>query len=89
MAAGLLMLFFFAVWRIAPIPAIVYAYGVTHFGAPDCGFSSADWWLSALSIPLPLFLNIFFFQGLVKKAIRRLSGGPKSPFKDKDAKATQ
>lgn len=74
---GFVMLIAFALWRIAPIPVILYSYGVTHFGTLSCGLSRVDWWVSALSIPLPLLLNCFFFQGLVKKALRTLRGESK------------
>ena len=76
---GVLLLLTFALWRIAPIPAVLYAYAATLFlGEGACGLTTAEWWVSALSVPIPLFLNAYFFRGLAKKALRILSHSPKA-----------
>ena len=66
---GGMLLLTFALWRIAPIPVVLYAYAAAHFTG-SCGLSTAEWWVSALSVPIPLLLNAFFFRGLVRKAVR-------------------
>ena len=69
LCAGLLFLTF-ALWRIVPIPVVLYAYRAALSGAGGCGLRAAERWLMALTVPIPLGLNLYFFRSLLKKAMR-------------------
>ena len=69
LSAGLLFLAF-ALWRIAPIPVVLYVYRDALAGAGGCGLRVAERWLLALTVPIPLGLNLYFFRSLLKKALR-------------------
>ena len=69
LSAGLLFLAF-ALWRIAPIPVGLYVYHEALTGAGGCGLHVAERWLLALTVPIPLGLNLYFFRSLLKKALR-------------------
>ena len=69
LCAGLLFLSF-ALWRIAPIPVVLYAYRAALAGAGGCGLRAVERWLLALTVPIPLGLNLYFFRSLLKKALR-------------------
>ena len=38
--------------------------------AGGCGLRVAERWLLALTVPIPLGLNLYFFRSLLKKALR-------------------
>ena len=88
---GWLLAFFML--RIAPLPLLASAYLRGHFLEPTtapkmgliddanaygCGLSPTEWWVSAVSIPIPVALNICWFALMVREAILQLSGKAKT-----------
>ena len=73
LSAGLLFLAF-ALWRIAPIPVVLYVYRDALAGAGGCGLRVAERWLLALTVPIPLGLNLFWFRLIGRKAYRMFFG---------------
>ena len=62
----------FFVVRVVPVPYIAYAYCNTLIVGGGCGISTAPWVASLIMVPIPVGLNLFWFNKIVKKAIRML-----------------
>ena len=73
MPIGIAWLLGFFVVRILPVPYILYAYVNTLVLGGGCGISNAEWIAGLIMTPIPVCLNIFWFQKIVKKAMRMLS----------------
>ena len=71
---GVLWMLAFFVVRILPVPYILYSYVNTMVLALGCGVSSAEWIAGLIMIPIPVCLNLFWFQKILKKASRMLFG---------------
>ena len=64
----------FFVVRVLPVPLILFAYAYTHlytFGS--CSFSTAEFVVSCITVPIPVALNLFWFYKIVSKAQRMIS----------------
>ena len=55
-----------------PVPYIAYAYYKTLIVGGGCGIPTAPWLASLMMVPVPVGLNLFWFNKIVKKAIRML-----------------
>ena len=90
---GICWLLSFFLLRIAPLPILGSAYLRGHYLEPTtapkmglidetnaygCGLAPGEWWVSAVSIPIPVALNIYWFGLMVRKAVRELTGTSKS-----------
>jgi len=69
---GILWMLAFFLVRIVPVPYIAYAYYNTLIAGGGCGLPMAPWIASLIMCPIPVALNMFWFQKIVKKAIRML-----------------
>lgn len=74
-AIGVLWMLSFFVVRIIPVPAIAYFIVDSHLlTTHSCGLSTAWWWISVTTVPIPVMLNCFWFYKMVRKALRMLGG---------------
>jgi len=65
----------FFVARIVPVPFIMYAWAFSHFGNGACGyFSTAEYAVSLLTVPIPIGLNLYWFYLIMRKATRLVFG---------------
>lgn len=84
---GAWLVSFFAL-RVAPVPYLGKLYLDGHFLVPSktpkmglfhahpygCGLHDGEWWVSVISIALPVFLNQYWFYLMLRKAWRTLKG---------------
>ena len=82
-----LLLTFFAL-RVAPVPYLGTIYVRGHFLVPTiapkmnlfyhwpygCGLDHIEWWVSVISIAIPVCLNQYWFCKMLAKARRALNG---------------
>mmetsp|Transcript_3545 Transcript_3545/g.7972 ORF Transcript_3545/g.7972 Transcript_3545/m.7972 type:complete len:140 (-) Transcript_3545:401-820(-) len=69
LAIGVLWILSFFVVRIVPLPWLIYHYVSLH-ASGGVGQTTAETIASALTVPLPFMLNIYWFKMLVSKAWR-------------------
>ena len=77
---GLVWAFTFLVARVLPVPFIMYAWFYTHLypHTGGCGgdLSTVEYFVSLITVPIPVALNLFWFYKIVSKA-RRMMGKSK------------
>lgn len=77
---GICWMVSFLIFRVLPVPFVVYWWLVTHVISPSgcwVGVSWAEFFVSFTTIPIPLMLNLFWFYKIVKKASRMIFGKSK------------
>ena len=85
-AVGAVWMLSFLVMRVLPVPVLARAYVQSLFLTPHLPLATAEWLTTALSVPIPIALNLFWFSKMVKKVARMLSGGKEG--KKKKGKAS-
>jgi len=78
MTVGILWIASFFIVRVLPVPWLVYVYArMFWLGGAACGLTTPELVVGRLTVPIPLCLNIFWFNLMVKKVQRMLkkSGG--------------
>ena len=71
---GIVWMIAFFIVRILPVPYLLYSYVNTLILNGGCGMSTAEWVAGIVMVPIPVCLNIFWFNKIVNKAMRMLSG---------------
>lgn len=77
LGVGVLWIFSFFVFRILPLPWLLYHYVNLIVIQGGVGLTAGETVASLLTVPLPFMLNLYWFDLLVKKALRMARGGSK------------
>ena len=75
---GVLWIASFFVVRVLPVPWLLYVYARTMLlQSATCGLSATELVVGAVTLPIPIGLNLFWFWLMMKKVQRMLSRASK------------
>ena len=66
---GVMWIASFFLVRILPVPWLLYAY-VKTMVLQSCGLELAELVVGRATVPIPMLLNLFWFQKMMKKLMR-------------------
>ena len=65
----------FFVFRIIPMPFVVYVWLMTLLTPGCAGLTIVEWVVAVVTVPIPQALNSFWFYKIVRGAIKKMSKG--------------